>query len=165
MTDHALPRAVSKRSGWIPYALAAALLVVIAANAALIHFAFSSWTGLVSGHAYDEGLAFNRTLAEAKAEAALGWRLTVRVQPTDDGAELQMLATDRTGRPLTTLEGEAVWTRPLGSERVVESPLSSAGDGRYTAVTTLPQRGQWDVKIALRRGPESHHLIRRVTLP
>jgi nitrogen fixation protein FixH len=154
-----------RRSSWIPYALMGGLLVVILVNAALVHFALSSWTGLATGHAYDEGLTYNRVLAEARAEAAQGWHVSMRVTGSAQDARLVVEATDRSGAPLSDLDGEAVWTRPLGQEETVETGLTPLGAGRYAANAALPARGQWELAVVLRRGTESRHLLGRVHLP
>ncbi|MBI1774017.1 MAG: FixH family protein [Proteobacteria bacterium] len=154
-----------RQSSWIPWALIGALLVVMGANALLIHFALDSWTGLVTDRAYDEGLAFNQTLAQAKAEAAQGWNVSVRVLPTEGGAELELTVSDRAGRALTDLDAETTWIRPIGSAARVERALANRGNGHYGGSIPLPSRGQWEIRVSLAHAEGSGHIARRVVLP
>ena len=63
------------RSRWIPYAFVAFFGVVLLANGTMIGLAFATWTGLETEGAYQKGLAYNRVLDRARAQAALGWRV------------------------------------------------------------------------------------------
>ena len=56
-----------RQPGWyIPWIIAAPFLVVFAVNGTLVHFALSSFSGLTSEHASDEGAHYNLALAAAK---------------------------------------------------------------------------------------------------
>ena len=76
--------------------LVSAFLVVSAANGLMIWSALSSWSGLVSDSAYQEGLGFDRVLAESRAEAALGWKATIAY----DRGRIAVQLSDSKGQPL-----------------------------------------------------------------
>lgn len=120
-------------------------LVVASVNAVFIYAGIRSWPGLVSEHAYEEGLAYNRTLAEARANAALGW--TARLGYRDGQASLVLA--DRDGRAIDGMQVEAVFTRPLGKAAAISAVLVSTGGGRYVAPLALPLAGQWDMVVTV----------------
>jgi len=65
--------ATRPRRSLIPLAFVAGFAVVAAANGALIYEAFRSQPALVTAKSYEEGRAYNRELAAAARQAALGW--------------------------------------------------------------------------------------------
>jgi len=120
-------------------------VVVASVNGVFIYAGIKSWPGLVSEHSYEEGLAYNRTLAAARANAALGW--TARLDYRDGQAALVL--TDRDGRALDGMQVEAVFTRPLGRTAAVAATLASLGAGRYAAAVALPMPGQWEMAVTV----------------
>jgi len=62
---------------WIPWSFAGALGVVVMVNGALAYLAVSSSTGLVTEHPFESGNGYNRVLAAAAAQDALGWHGTL----------------------------------------------------------------------------------------
>ncbi|HEX7967541.1 MAG TPA: FixH family protein [Stellaceae bacterium] len=150
---------------WIPWAFAGALGVVVAANGALAYFAAVSSTGLVTEHPFAHGNDYNRVLDAAAAQDALGWRGTVRFLA--EGAERGEIAAefaDRDGRPLAGLAVTARILRPL--EPLPESivSLSETTAGRYAADVALDRPGQWELRIAARRGADRFEFMQRIAV-
>jgi nitrogen fixation protein FixH len=143
--------------------LLGAFLAVTAVNGLMIWYAESSWTGLVSDSAYEQGLGFDRVLAESRAEAALGWRGAIAY---DAGTgRLTVTLADRAGRPLTGLQLSAQWLRPTqeGFDRVIA--LAELAAGRYGASARPPLPGQWDVRVTVRdRSRERFHAQKRLVI-
>ncbi len=124
--------------------------VVLLANGALAYFAFASFSGLSTEDAYRKGLAYNRTLEQAAAQQALGWRVAVAAGlEGDDKARLEVEVRDRGGRPVNGLMVAGELRRPAvaGHDRWVA--LDAVGAGRYGAEVALPLRGQWDLYLTL----------------
>ena len=148
---------------WIPWAIAASLGVVMAVNGALAYFAIASSTGLVTEHPYDEGNGYNRVLAAAAAQDALGWHGVVRFAGTEVGTgELDALFTDRDGKPLDHLAVTAHVVRPVEPLPPVVISLAEAAAGQYTGAAALPHPGQWEVRIAARRGGDLYEFAQRI---
>ena len=150
---------------WVPWAFASALGVVVAANGALAYFAAVSSTGLVTEHPFERGNGYNRVLDAAAAQDALGWRGMVRFLA--EGAERGEVAaefTDRDGRPLVGLAVTARILRPL--EPLPESivSLSETAAGRYAADVALDRPGQWELRIAARRGADRFEFAQRIAV-
>jgi nitrogen fixation protein FixH len=150
---------------WIPWAFAGALSVVIAVNGALAYFAASSSTGLVSEHPFESGNSYNRVLDAAAAQDRLGWRGSLRVIANDAGrAEIAVQLSDRAGKPLTAASVTARLIRPVEPLPDLVLPLEETRAGRYENAAVLSRRGQWEVRVAARRGEELFQFAQRIVV-
>jgi nitrogen fixation protein FixH len=129
--------------------LLAAFIIVSAVNGLMVWYALHSWTGLVSDSAYQNGLGFDRVLAESRAEAKLGWRAVIAYEP---GGRLSVDLVDRSGRALAGFQLAAQFLRPTSEGHDRELRLREAGPGRYEADFRPPLPGQWDVRITVKNG-------------
>jgi len=120
-------------------------LVVATVNGVFIYAGIKSWPGLVSERAYEEGLAYNRTLASARAIKAMGWSAGLSYQ---DGVAILVL-TDRDGLVIDGMQAEAVFNRPVGRTAEIAVTLKSLGAGRYAAPVALPMPGQWEMAVTV----------------
>jgi len=115
--------------------------VVIAANGALVFFAFDTWPGLAADHAYDAGLEYNRVLETARRQRAQGWTSTLAVDGRDGDVVVRIAAAG--GAPVTGLRARVTFRRPLGDERVRAIALAERAPGAYAAQAALPLAGRW----------------------
>jgi nitrogen fixation protein FixH len=149
---------------WIPWAFAGALGVVAAVNGALAYLAVTSSTGLVNEHPFEAGNTYNSVIDAGAAQDALGWHGTIRFAGGERG-ELAAAFTDRDGKPLTGLAVTAHFVRPV--EPLPEVTLSlpeTAAAGRYAGAAELSRRGQWEVRIAARRGADLFEFAQRIVV-
>jgi nitrogen fixation protein FixH len=151
---------------WIPWVIAAGLGVVVIVNGALAYFAETSSTGLVTEHPYESGREYNHVLAAAAASDALGWHghLGFAAAPGSRSGELAVDITDRAGQPLRGLTVGAVIVSPVAPQPDARVELAEAGDGRYQATLALSRLGQWDVRIAARRGSDFFEFEQRIVV-
>lgn len=150
---------------WIPWSFAGALGVVVMVNGALAYFALTSSTGLVTEHPYESGNDYNRVLAAAAAQDALGWRGTLAFTATGaEAGEIAVELADRAGRKLTGLAVTALVTRPVGPLPDTRLALAEAEAGRYRSPVALTGPGQWDVQIVARRGGEIFQFAQRIVV-
>lgn len=153
------------RDRLIPWYFAGGMAVVIIANACLIYFAVSTWSGLSVERAYQRGLEYNRAIASAAHQDALGWSIDLVVAPGAGMPAAIATARGNDGAPLQGLTIELELSRPVGVADVRNVTLQSGEEGRYVAdIPGLP-RGQWDVKIEARLGTEVWRATRRTVLP
>ncbi|HEV7283815.1 MAG TPA: FixH family protein, partial [Kaistia sp.] len=138
--------AAPSRSRWIPWAFVGGFIVVLPANAIMVTFAMSSWTGLDTRDAYRKGLAYNRTLAAERQQAALGWQGTAVWRDGQVAVEIA----DRHGDPVTAATVRADFVRPTAEGHDVSVDLGEIGGGRYAAAVDLPLAGLWDVRVTVR---------------
>jgi nitrogen fixation protein FixH len=162
MTGQRRPR---RTLTWGPWVFFAMFAVVFAANGMLVVFAFGSWTGLETRGAYEKGLAYNETLAAARAQAALGWQAGITVAPAGAGRiRLEATFRDRDGRPPRLTAVTASLIRPTHSGHDLVLPLAKLEDGRYGAEADLPLPGQWDIRVLAEYAGGSYQATRRVVV-
>jgi nitrogen fixation protein FixH len=151
---------------WIPWVIAAGLGVVVIVNGALAYFAETSSTGLVTEHPYESGREYNRVLAVAAASDALGWHghLDFAAAPGSRHGELAVELADRAGQPLRGLTVGAIIVSPVAPQPDTRLPLVEAGNGRYQAMLALSRLGQWDVRVAARRGSDFFEFEQRIII-
>ncbi len=148
---------------WIPWTIAAELAVVVVVNGALAYFALASSTGLVAEHPFDLGNDYNRVLDAGAAQDALGWHSIVRFVPAGAGkGEITARFTDRDGRPVTGLSVTAHVVRPVEPLPETTLALPETAAGSYAAAARLARPGQWEVRLAARRGADLFELAQRI---
>ena len=127
--------------------------VVLLANGTMIWLAFATWTGLETDGAYQKGLAYNRTLEAAAAQAALGWRVELALE--QQGERACALELHARGPPRQPDRGGARSRRPSSAR-----PTRATTSGRprpprrrpIAPSVALPLAGQWDVRLRPTRG-------------
>ena len=137
-----VPRFVIK--GW--HVLAAFVLffgVDIAVNAAFMVSAYRTFPGETSLTPYEDGVAYNKALAQQRAQAALGWRLTAGLEPT---GRIRVEAFDRAGAPLPGLHLTARLQRPATEEGARVMTFEETARGVYGA-RTARLTGAWDIDV------------------
>lgn len=129
--------------------------VVLSANLAMAYLAIHSASGLTNADAFRDGLAYNRTLAAAEAQQALGWRSRIERH----GDRLVVGVTDRDGTPLSGLAVSVRLLRPGHApyERALSLEETSTGD--YDSPLSLPWPGRWIAALQLSDG--AGHVYRR----
>lgn len=155
-----------RRGRWVPWLFVAAFAAVAAANGILVWLAVGSFSGLATDRPYERGLSHNRSLAEARAQAALGWRVEVWTTPLPGNAvEVSAQFADRAGHAIDDLAVTASFRRPIVTGHDVDLPLVAAGGGRYRATTRLALPGQWDLRLVARGGGRTWRAERRFQTP
>lgn len=150
----------------IPWMFVGFFGVVVLANGIMIAFALETFTGVTTDHAYEEGLAYNKTLAAARAQEKLGWKVAIDLAaPTHEHARLAVTLTDRDGAPLSGAQITARFIRPTTDGFDSQARLSEAGAGRYEAETGLALPGQWDVVVTASHDGASYQKTKRVFIP
>ena len=76
-------------------------VIVGAVNAIMISAAVSTFGGVETENAYQAGLAFAREMAAVDAQDALHWNVRAKVVRVNGATELEVLAADAAGRPLS----------------------------------------------------------------
>jgi len=155
----------ASRDRWIPWAFVAFFGVVLAVNAVMIWVAFVTWPGLETTSAYQKGLAYNRTLAAAKAQQALGWRVDLDLATADGRqARLKLTLADRYGDLIEDARVTAAFVRPTDAGHDVELVLPHDHGGVYDAEAALPLAGVWELPLVAESRGDTYRLRRRVYL-
>jgi nitrogen fixation protein FixH len=163
-----MARAMAGQAGrdrWIPWAFVAFFGVVLAANAAMIWIAFATWTGLETESAYQKGLAYNRTLAAARAQEALGWQVDLELVAAGGRlARLELILADRYGNLIQDARVTAAFVRPTQVGHDVELTAPHIYAGVYRAEAALPFAGVWELHLLAESGGDSYRMRRRIYL-
>lgn len=147
-------------------ALAAFFGVMLLANGALILTAFESWSGITGPKPYERGLAYNRTLEEARVQTALGWQVTSSFSAA--GSRAGTLAVEIRDGGGAAIDGAAVHVflvRPTQAGHDFEVALVPQGDGRYAGPLEFPLPGQWHVTVEISAGQHVHRSATRIQVP
>jgi nitrogen fixation protein FixH len=116
---------------------------VIAVNVGFIVLAVQSFPGEDVRRSYVQGLNYNETLAERRAQAALDWSATAALIQQDSSPAVEIVLRDSGGRPIDglTTTGELRWpTNARFDHRLVFTPR---GEGRYVARLDGLAPGRW----------------------
>ncbi len=157
-----------RASSWVPWAFAGGLGIVVAANLILVYAAMSSAPGSVAARPFDAGNGYNKVLAQAARQDALGWTAETAYRTIGGSGtarpagELGVRLRDRAGNPVAGAAIEAQLRRPVGPPDAFELRLIEGPDGSYVALVELPRPGQWDVRIVARRGADTVEEVARI---
>jgi nitrogen fixation protein FixH len=159
--DLASRRPPYRVKGWhVGVAVVAFFGVVIGVDAAFVTMALRTYPGEVSSTPYEDGVAFNRRLAQEAAQAKLGWEASVAADP--GSVRLQMA--DANGAALSGLAVTGRLSRPAteaGAETIRFKEVSS---GVY--VGPFSRTGAWDLVVhAVDSRGSSFEAQRRLTWP
>jgi nitrogen fixation protein FixH len=124
-------------------------LAVFAVDGVFVYRAIATFPGEVSATAYEDGLAYDRTLAARDRSAALGWKVEVAAGAVP-GRVIARIS-DAAGAPLAGLTVSGDLTRPAtdaGRKRLEFRPLRP---GVYQAEAGIG-RGGWDLTLEARDG-------------
>lgn len=130
--------------------LAAFFGVMLGVNFVMATYAVKTYSGLDSDKPYDSGLAYNREVEAARAQAALGWTVDITRTPAGPATQLTVSVRDRDGRPVTGLDVSAHFYYPATRKLDREAVATPIAEGVYAAAATL-SRGRWEVEVDLKR--------------
>jgi nitrogen fixation protein FixH len=126
-------------------------LVMFAANGALIYFALHTLHGEALENSYDASQAFNRRIAEARAQDERGWKADVLTRAEGAGERVMVEFHDKNGAPISDLTVTARFEHPFDAALDRTAALVSDG-ANYEGVATPVGRGRWTLIIDAKRG-------------
>ncbi len=141
-----VPRPITGRT--VLFGLLAFFGVVFAVNGVLIFLAIDTWSGLTTERPFEAGRDHDRVLAQAEAQAALGWRSRVALAPKSETIEVTLTGPD--GAPLGGLEVALALRRPARGDLDQRLSLSETAAGRYRGKVALALPGRWYAEIRAR---------------
>ena len=155
------------QSPWV-WALFIFMGAVFAANGTLVYFAYKTKPDLVVSDYYERGMNYeSRTKLQNRMKGDLGWRIqgaseiaAVAGKP----APVTVLITDKDGRPAEPERVKLYAYRSSDARFDFAVPMAKAGDGRFSAQTTFPLKGVWDLIIEAEKGDERMNIAQRVTV-
>ena len=139
---------------------------IASADTFLVVSALRTFSGAETSSAYRAGQLYNREIADARAQAARGWRLDASVVREADGfARIAVLARDETGGALSGRDLTAALQRPTSKREDRAVVLAETAPGAYGGTLEEVAPGQWDLVVDVMDGAERlHRLKTRVLL-
>lgn len=163
MTQVSEPAAGGYRvKGWhVGAGISAFFALVFVFDGYFTWLAFKTFPGEVSTTPYEDGLAYNRTLAQGEAQARLGWRAMASAEQGLAVLEFE----GPNGRPVEGLTISATLIRPATDSGRLTPAFKEAAPGRYEAPTGRIA-GAWDLTaVATDAQGRTFRAQRRLTWP
>lgn len=128
---------------YIPWYIVLFFAVQTALFAWFVYIAETTHTGLVTGSAYEKGLAYNDTIRRAEAQDGLGFSAEIRNTRDKIAFRLQ----DAQGKGLASARVRALFFRPAHDGVDFSLDLTDLGGGDYEARYAVPEKGLWEVRV------------------
>jgi len=125
--------------------------VMFIANGAMIYTALTTLHGEEMENSYDASQAYNRQIAAARAQSALGWTVDVSTRQEGSGERVVADFRDRAGLAIPGLEVHARFVHPFNRSADREATLVSDGEA-YEGVAGPLNGGRWTLVIEARQG-------------
>ena len=145
---------MKRGSGW-PIGITAVLATTVAANIWVAAIASDDPSFAIEQDYYKKAITWDSTLAQARTNAVLGWRLTPTLGPigTDGRARLQATLTDSTGAPITDARVRVSALQLSRANDVHQATLvASATGGVYESDMPARLPGQWELRFDVTAG-------------
>ena len=102
-----------RTSAWIPWVFVGFFVVVFGANAAMVAFALTTWTGVETDHPYEDGNAYQKILDAEHRQAELGWKVDLDFQAKNrDHAAVTVTMLERDSAPIRRAAVHVRFLRP-----------------------------------------------------
>ena len=136
--------------------------VVVGVDVGFAISAYRTFPGEVSVTPYEDGVAYNKKLAQMASQQRLGWRVAAAVA---SGGEVEVVVRDRTSAPVQGLALTGRLERPATEAGRVTVRFRETMPG-VSVATPAGLAGTWDLTVELgdRKG-DAFEAERRLTWP
>ncbi len=139
-------------------------LIIFIVNAIMATIAVGTWGGLETNDSYRKGLYYNDEIAAAEIQKSSGWKIALSHSPSG-------LQNDRLDVEISWPEGDlppakvtAIISRAVTNAYDQQIILTKSGKNIYTAPLNLPQAGQWNINILVKRADGPIYQLREKIL-
>jgi nitrogen fixation protein FixH len=141
--------------------------VVITVNVTMMTLAVETLPGTDVDNPYSAGLAYNKEISAARAQAARGWHVVAHAERQADGkGTIRVEARDDVGAPVTGIAFFARLAHPIDRRADHTVSLSEGERGIYRGTAENVAAGQWELIIEGESGSEQMFRSRnRLVLP
>lgn len=158
------------KRGWQwPVLVSLALAFTVGVNVVMLLAAGSDPNGtVVEPDYYRKAVEWDRTMARRAASAALGWSATASIGAATTSPVQRRIAvslTDAGGAALSGAEVSATLIHNREASAPVTIDLQEGDAGQYVGAGALLHAGQWELRIAARRGRERFETSLRIEAP
>ena len=143
-----------KRGTLWPIAIGAVLAGTMGLNFWMLKIAGSDPSMVVEADYYRKAVDYDREMAQARTNVALGWTLAPTLAPVGATrhATLTVALRDGAGR---AVDGATVRVEAFAITRsatIVTATLTPRGDGRYEGTLPVATTGRWELRFRAVRG-------------
>ena len=145
------------RPGWYwPVGLAALLVGSAAANIALVFITSRDASFAVEPNYYAKALAWDERMAEQRRSDALGWSVTLRVEPAGTPGRMRVTArlVDSSEKSIEGARIEAEAFHNARAQRILTTTFAPAGEA-YAAEIGMDRPGLWEFRLRATRGADT----------
>ena len=153
-----------KRGAWWPIGITGVLAATVAANIWVATIANDDPSFAIEQDYYQKAIAWDSTLAQAKRNTQLGWRLTPALGPigADGRVRVSATLTDSSGAPIPAATVRVSALQVSRANQVHEATLAASGAGEYDAEIDARLPGQWELRFDVRAGAAHFTDVARV---
>ncbi len=142
--------------------------LITAVLATLTTLAVRTHTGIVTQHPYEEGLAYNKTVAAYDQQQQLGWKGMLTTTPLPNGKlewQVHLVVKDAAGAQVPMTNVIVKLSRPVDARGSFDATLlpASVGEG-YSANVIFPLAGVWEVRAYARSNDDTYQIAKRVVI-
>ena len=120
-----------------------------AANFGWVGFAFQTFRGLASNHAYTDGLAYNNEIQAAHDQDSLGWQVKGSLSRIAPGlTRVLVTQANAQGRPADKVEVNLQFAHPADRVRDRALALSMQQAGVYAGEIAI-EPGRWELTLRI----------------
>lgn len=129
---------------FIPWMIVAFFVVITMVFAGFTYIALSTYRGVVTDEAYEKGVAYNKVLERANAQAALHMSSKTQL----DGHMVDFKLLDYAGMPVVADKVTLVMFRPTQEGMDHQYEMTTVAQGFYHAdISDLPAKGIWEARV------------------
>ena len=140
-------------------------IVVMIVNGVMAYLAVETFSGVQTDKPYENGLAFNKDIARARAQDAQGWIVDESVTRMATGeVSIRVQIKDSTNQAVAGLSVKSILKAPVDSRHDCRVELTEKGAGIYVGIAPCVA-GQWDVETLALRGEDlAYKSVNRIIL-
>ncbi len=139
------------------YWIAGFFLIVFASIGTMMYIAVNSMSGLETEEPYEKGIAYNETIARARAQEAANLSVSIAADPQPDKlVRLSVRIRDAKDNPYMEKMVSVLFFRPTKEGFDKKINLKEKKPGVYRGNIMLPLRGIWDLKLEIK---DAEHLV------
>ena len=139
-----------KKSSLWPVLLVGLLVLGVGANLVLLVVATGDPSFAVERDYYRKGVEWDRTLAQQRADALLGWTLACAVR----AGTVEVTLRDAAGVPIPGATVSLEGFHNARAAQIVTAALADAGEGTYRARAPIARPGLWELRFRAVRGTD-----------
>jgi len=153
-----------KRGAWWPIGITTVLATTVAANLWVMRIANDDPSFAIEPDYYQKAITWDSTLAQARQDSILGWRLTPQLQfvAATGTTRISATLTDSLGRPISDAVVKVSALPVARASEVHEATLAATGAGEYAAQLDARRPGRWELRFDVQAGSTRFTAVARV---